>query len=259
MLKNMKILAMIALMAIGFASCTEDNKDNPVTPSTGKNYFPSKVGTWWVYNNYERNVDNTPIETVTSVDSIFVSGSETKLGKTAYKYETVNDLLNDVNYFASETGKFYALPSSFLPTGLEFFPMGNIEEKWYLIADDNATAPWEILSLPLANITIPIGTFNVPFTGVLTIKGEKKGMSEIHVGTQVLQTQEFLITYTISGVAKLILDIPVSLDFKSHFYYAENVGLVKQVFDSFKQVLAAAYPLEIPGYESRLQKYYTAP
>jgi hypothetical protein len=92
----MKQLTLLCAMALlSFMACQKENAST--TPITADNYFPLKVGNYWIYVNSEVSSDG--VETVLEgQDSVFIEKDTVINGKLYYKF--MNYSSKNKNYYS---------------------------------------------------------------------------------------------------------------------------------------------------------------
>jgi hypothetical protein len=245
-----------------FSACSDDSTE-PSKDSAG--YFPSNIGSYWVYERFSTDTLKNPIvESLSEDSSVIISEAVTYLNHSAYLQNTYSDIAETMSdYFYSENYAlhgtlFYVMPRE-IRSGVIPLPF-EITDRWVKIADPNATT-WDIFDTTLTNVdySLPgIGTFK--FTGTFSVKGEKKSQSVVQIGEEGSKTnvnaQQFDIVNTLEG--KISGTIPVSISTKLHLYYADNIGLVKQELDPFIidiNYILGKFHQGIQGYITTLKRY----
>lgn len=258
-MKKLLSLALFAVLAIGFSSCSEDKDDsNPITPTT-KNYFPMKAGNYWVYEDYTRDMNNAKQLDTKETDSVVITGSEIYLNKDSYVFAQFTDGTPGTPYHhaldgAKLLGEFYY----FMPVGSSFsIPVDKFENKWVTAVDPNISS-WEINSAQFADIILDLDLpIQVKLAGTLTMKASRGTEVDITIGNSTVKAQEFIVKNIIDAKANGLVDL--DLELVSHYYYADGIGLVKSTVDSKSVTLSiplfGSQTIDINGHESTLLRY----
>jgi hypothetical protein len=86
-MKQLTLLCAMALMS--FMACQKENASTSTITINTENYFPMKVGNYWIYVNSE--VSSTGVETVNEgLDSVFIEKDTIVNSKLFYKFVTYN-------------------------------------------------------------------------------------------------------------------------------------------------------------------------
>ncbi|MCX7879585.1 MAG: hypothetical protein N2517_02890 [Ignavibacteria bacterium] len=243
------VLTLILFLTFFFFSC---EKDSPSQPSGPKTYFPTTLGSYWIYLNYDLDSLGIKIPNTENYDTSKIIGSKNINGKMATVIETRNSEGNiDTSYFAYENNKIYTLLSFFQN---EFIPVGN-SNQWVIVADFNSTS-WSILS----DTTLP--SFDVPGIGTMTptisIQGKKGNSTNIVVKGKAIPSQEFLNTFVMKiklQIPNVPLPINLSFNVVLHLWFGENVGLVQRQLDPFKIEIPLIGGEQMDGNKSELIDY----
>ncbi len=232
----MRFLKSILLLSatISFfllSSCSDDTTTNP---TDNANYFPSKSGNFWVYESVTKNDQDQDVKTV---DSTVSTGVETKLSKQASVYKNfVDGQSTTTSYDYVDNQKLFQLIAGFLPDQSTLgFPLPlEVPDAWALMADMNATAGWDIATIPLTDLQI-----DLPGTGPIKIKsgnikftGLKGGKSDVTAAGKTFSAQEFTINSIFTSVISITyngfpIDVNLNFTITTKRYYADKVGLVK--------------------------------
>lgn len=249
-----KFILSFAAMVVVLWSC-KDNTTNP--PASTKNYYPMTVGNYWVYQDYETDSLGNIIQNKMSIDSTYISGQTTKLGKQAYVFvTTTNDTAPSENYFYKDAAKLYTF-SNFINSDAtsNFF---NISDRWVLLADDNGSQ-WTVFDTTVTNLPLDFGGNTVNMSGRLTFSGQKGGMTTVIWGKnkdKSLQAQEFITNVKFTGTVTVLVPFNITMTSAIHTYYADNIGPVKTKMDPFK--ISTDLPIgsqTMGGYETFMINY----
>ncbi len=163
----MRILFALALTIALFASCKKDNNDdtnqetpNPVT----KNYFPLKIGNYWVYEQYKIDTLGVAIST-NQIDSVIITRDTVINNNTYFVLEGINYPFNGGNwgivqisrdssgYLVNQHGDILLAPNRIGDT---------LATRVQLIgATDTMFVLYGFMEQTPTPITVPAGTFNV--------------------------------------------------------------------------------------------------
>lgn len=228
-------------------SCSEDNSTNNTTPKT---YFPTTVGSWWIYQSFDLDSNGVKVPESVAYDTSRIIGSFNVSGKlaTAMESRSSNGSV-DTNYFSYETDKIYTLLSIF---NNDMIPIEG--SQWVLIADFNASN-WTILKdTTFAPSEIPgLGTV----TPTLGITGRKGNSTNVVVKGKAIPSQEFIITMKFNlkvSIPGVPLPINGTFEVINHIYFGENVGSVLQQTDP-SEINFVVIQQKIPGSRSELIEY----
>jgi hypothetical protein len=251
MLKT-KLAAIILLFAgmVFINSCSDDDDSNPINPPTvGENFFKATVGDTWTYESFDIPEATGEIDQSSRIEyTVTITGKETIEAREAYIYKFDGDGYNRDKHFIPNGKKLESLVSDILPVSLPFeLP---VPQSWVTIADLTQNS-WDIYSLNLTNLPINYEAIKAVLTGTLKITGTLKEESTLTVSNKDYKVRRIEIKYNVSGNAMiegLPTAIPVSFDLVGNFYYAEGIGLLKNVFPSQKVTLSAI-SLPVDGYQ----------
>lgn len=222
---------LIALFAM--ASCSEDKgTNNP--PATSTAILPVGIGNYWIYESYTLNANYSRTEKSKGIDSIIVSGTTQKLGKTAAVLTTfssdstgVFDKIKD-DFYYNDKSRLY-VHSDYLTSLFPSLVAGFIEfdENWLLIADENDN-DWTVMEQKIDTVNLIF----VKIFGNMLIRGKKSGEKQISVNNQNYTAQEYIIDGKFDGFA-IIGDytIPVDFSIKISLFFVKDIGLAGSITD----------------------------
>lgn len=159
-----KLFVLAMLIAVVATSCKKDDDPDPndeIPPVSTINYYPMKVGNYWVYETYK--IDSSGVETNEGkIDSIFVKSDTIVNGHTYYKlfgnrlggsqYTQIGTYRDSSNLIVSIDGAILLHPTNFTDTlTTEVHMQDNMKIYSY----------YTIMENPSAQLTVPAGTFNV--------------------------------------------------------------------------------------------------
>ncbi|MGQ9819686.1 MAG: hypothetical protein ACUVQ1_07165 [Candidatus Kapaibacteriales bacterium] len=229
-------------------SCSEDNSTNNNT--TTKTYFPTTVGSWWIFKTFDLDSNGVMIPETERYDTSKIIGSFNISGKMATALEERSGESSiDTIYFSYENDKIYTLLSTF---NNDMIPIqGN---QWIVIADFKSSS-WTILK------DTTLDSFDVPGVGTITptlgIKGRKGNSTNVVVKGKAIPSQEFIITMKFNlkiSLPGVPLPVNASFDMVQHIYFGENVGNVLRQSDP-SQINVLGFIENIEGSRSELIDY----
>lgn len=245
---NISFLLLAASLFLSLLSCSEDNSTNDNT--TTKTYFPTTIGSWWIYQTFELDSIGVKILETLSYDTAKIIGSFNIAGKMATTMEERSgDDSIDTTYFSYENDKIYTLLSIF---DNAMIPIK--DNQWIIIADFNSSS-WTILKdTTFATIEIPnLGTI----TPTLGITGRKGNTTNFPIKGKSIPSQEFIITMKFNlKIAIPSVPLPVDANFEivHRILFGENVGNVVRHTDP-SLINLMIYQEKINGSHSELIDY----
>jgi len=253
------LLALMAASMLMLTNCSEDD-DNPNNNNDDENYYPMKVGNYWIYENNDLDIDGNYVPDTFTMDSIVITSIDEQFGKSCFKHasytkigETGDWEYADETYFYSEGDKFYGLfdyiaPGEDLPLPLDFTP------GWILLADPNATAPWEVFKQEFTDQDFEYGGFSLQVSGDFVVS-IKKGMTiTFDNGGKPVTAIEYIVSYKFDGTATLYIEFDLDFEILGHLWYADGVGLVENTVDP-TSIGAATFSFDLEGNESLLERF----
>ena len=186
-----KFALLLVVLAIYSCKKEKDEVPTPATPSTPSaiNCFPLTTGSYWIYERF--NLDTNGVETVTAVDSSYISGDTVIAGKTysifvgnAYSPTFVSFRRDSLGYLVDQYNAIHASNNNYSDT-LRTDILPGYFDGYYKM-------------MPAASLSVPAGSFSAyDFLGYVNI------------------TQPGYLWDTTRN---------------THAYYAENVGLIRETF-----------------------------
>lgn len=232
-----KLASIMFAFLILFSACDDDNGTDP-NNNAGKNFFPLKLGNYWLYTivtldeNSGEKVQGTEIK-----DSTVASGPITLKEKTGVLLERYHDdgvQPADSDYvMRDEEGRIFNY-LDLVPEDL----LGDVGDlpidtpiDWYKVADFEEDT-WTLFSqdVPEFDLTIDgIGT--VPVSGTLSATAEKGTTQNISIGgNETVSAQEFIVKIKPGLKARVSNnDIPLQGELTVRLYFAEEIGLVRYI------------------------------
>lgn len=241
----------------------EFNSDNNGTINSNSEYFPTNIGSFWVYNDYNLDSNNIKIKSTKTFDSVIVSEKLLKAGKNAYHFITYhnnngNYLMDGNNYFYTEKGKVYTL-QDYLNKFFSGVPMNllNFNSTEWIKIFDNEDDLWRIYRQKLDDQSIPGNQF-LKMTGKVDVLSSWEDIVDIKIAGKNVKAKEFLVTLDFNA------DINVPILGKQHLYlyrelyiyYAKNIGIVKEKMLSSSFSIPVIGDYKLPGFEKYLIKYH---
>ncbi len=238
-MKNIfKMAIAVFLTVLILTSCSEDSTNPSDDNSNNSNinpYFPYKIGSEAVYKSYNLDDNDNLIDTTMSEYKTIAKEKQTIKDKEALIFE--NQKMNGEKIGSSTMSinstqifmYFKLLPEMDIDLPIE------IAEDWYLIFDLNKTR-WDLYSKYIDNETINFGNFNIILQDTFKIYVTYDGTENVTWGENNDKTDEakvYTINYEYMGKASTA-GLPIQIPFKAknHYYYVENLGLVKTKFDN---------------------------
>jgi len=274
-MKNlMKLSFIIIVVSVLLLSSCNNNSTNPTTPAA-KNYFPmTSLSDFWIYQKYK--LDTTAqtgvfkIVEPFSIDSTNVSNtSATKIGQNCIEMATSNydDHTTLYDYFYKNGQQLYALSDFVLPTELRTAPIAlplSISTRWVLLADNaSASDTWTIFDTTLTNVAYNISTYSVTINGDYKITATRQAEASVEVDSGSVKkyytAKEFRVVHTFTGTVNYLyfnINFPYSVTL--HYWYVDNIGLVKYQLDPLEINLSLAgqnISFNNPGVVKNLIKY----
>ncbi len=129
-----KILTVIIFLFMA-VSCEETTEPQP---DSNNKMFPLNVGNYWIYNSYEKDINNNPISSTQVEDSLVIESSVNYFGEPAYNFVRYRngDVLDTLifSYSNNNINRLYDSNSVPIP-GLEstWFPIIRFESKINII------------------------------------------------------------------------------------------------------------------------------
>jgi len=127
-MKKIVSLLVISIFILIY-SCTENNPNSPFydppPPVEWSDYFPLKVGAYWIYENYDTDSNYVRLNNSPTYDTILVDKIMTVEGKECFKVLTKPGTIDC--YYYGEDSKLFQLQSAILYSA----------RKWMLYNDFN--------------------------------------------------------------------------------------------------------------------------
>ncbi|MFN5175351.1 MAG: hypothetical protein ACK5DT_01965 [Ignavibacteria bacterium] len=235
-------------LSFGLNSCSDNSSTTP-TPSA--DIMPVTTGSHFVYNVIRLDsLTGQPDLNTVVVDSMIVSGSSLKDGKTAYAFDVFRSNVKIRTDLYAKEGQTAWGYWQFIPPGIVLTDLINTiipqTRRWSKFADLNATAEWTIADTNITGVSVPFNGQNIPLSSNISMKGKKLETSSVTInGNSYPNTTKFELTLTLKpsitifGNAFAVDPIIV----KQYIWIAQNVGIVKEEFP------ALDLKVSIPGLE----------
>lgn len=233
------ILAMVSAMPF-INSCSDDDDNGPTGPGDEKDYYPTAVNTWWVYNVEYQDYEGNNMGS--DKDSTVIAEETQHDGKTAYEFESHTEYdaessnydNKNSEYFYRDGAKFYTRTSYVLPNDPEDLdlPFDAIPDQWIKIADADASG-WTVLEAEISDETVDIGGFPVTLNADYTVEAKNNGEKQVTFDNgETVTAMEYVLTTNIKGtVSAIIVSDDIDFDVVTKLYFAEDLGMVKQVVE----------------------------
>ena len=214
-------------------SCSDNSSDTPKTP-TGNKYFPTVIGSWWTYTNYDLDSLNNKIAESEFQDKVVLDSTEMIAEKKAYVYKYLNmdgtpTGAEDNYLYATTTQIFHYF--SIVPETDFSLPI-EIPTDWYKIADYNDTE-WTLYTQTVEDMEMETGNGTAKLSGDIAIKIKNDGTDNVNYGANLDKTVDckvFTLTFSFEGnmtMAGIPIPIPFNFSVVNKNYYGNGIGLVK--------------------------------
>lgn len=228
----------LALLGLGCA------KEESTGPSTPPNYFPLKVGNWWVYTGVRLDTAGAEEPGTEWRDSTAVVAETTLQGRSGYvvvTYRSGSREDTDTAIVASEGGRLYVYWGA--DDGDDGIPRPT---GWVKVADP-AMASWRLFDTTLTDVPLDSQT---TASGSLRWTGERGGTLVVTVKGRQVTAQEFRMRAQFEGRLRSGGMEVGTLTFTmvEHLWAAEGIGIVRSQQDPPELIIRS--PL-IPGGELR--------
>ncbi len=248
----------ILIAVLVFVSCSDDKGTNNPTNNSNA-ILPVDIGNNWIYESYSLDSNFNRIRKIGGLDSILVTGTTMKIGKSAAVLSTYTDS-NGVytktkeDFYYNDNARLYVHSdylAGLLPQMVSAFI--DFEEQWLLIADENDN-DWTVTEQDIDTVTIIVAKV----AGNLTIRGKKSADKEFIIDGVKVMAKEFILEGKFAGKAVLPgVPLPFPLDYKVkvHLFFARGIGLVNSIMET--SPFEVPLFITIPGFkqESNLIRY----
>ncbi len=224
-------LAALVLFGLG---CSKESTE----PGPPPNYFPLKVGNWWVYTGIELDTAGAEVPGTEWRDSTVVVGEVTVQGRKGYVMVTYRSGSRegvDTTIVATDGGRLY------------IYLEGHSEEipgptGWVKFADV-AAGSWRLLDTTVTDAPVEE---NLTVTGTLSWGGERGGAQVVTVKGRQVTAQEFRVRIQFEGrLRSRGVEIgTMSFTMVQHLWAAEGIGIVRWQTDPSEMVIRSSL---LPG------------
>jgi hypothetical protein len=266
-----KYFLLILILPVLFA-CTDhyinspypdDGFSNGSTPSSGKlKVFPNEFYSYWIYDTFILDSNDSIIQNSQSKDSVVVIGEILKSGYMSRIFSTFTGNFGIYNhekdnYYAVEGSKLLTT-QSYLSVFLEGAPFNFInfsDEEWITLVDTEDEL-WRIMRVKFEDQNIPDIPF-VTITGKVDILDSWEGKRIININGNSINSDEYLMTFDFIANITIPLygSISISIQRELYQHYAENIGLVHEKLNSSGISLPLIGSINLPGFERTLSNY----
>ncbi len=229
----MRNILFLVLFSVIFISCN----DNPTkTTHVDKNeFFPMKIGNYWIYKSYNVDASATIIDSTITIDSMVVTSSKLYENRTAFvlSYFKNNSLAKDY-LFSSDIYGLYRISDSLS----ESIP--DLKPTWFKIFD-YLQKTWNIYGNYISDVPFEFNNYQTTVIKHWAINGNRNtdanpstidGKSVSAYFANYLADRRFSFKYFEAGYpAKANVEI-IELH-KEYFWLADNVGIVQWQFEPF--------------------------
>lgn len=227
------ILTILISFIIVLTSCDDSANPNPAETD----YFPMRIGNYWIFNTYEINSNHQKINGTEKRDSIVVEQKFALEGRTAFLLAVYrNEQIFDSLYFSIEPQKAYML---FDENDID---VPNFKSQWFLIADFSKTGntEWHLYDSILTYYSYKFEDSIINTTYHHTINGrfeyeENFPYNNISMKSKVFQikydTRLYFIYKFPDDISTTEVEVNRLRQKNIHFSFAENIGLVRMKYD----------------------------
>ncbi len=170
-----RLILVILISLIAFQSCKE--KNNPDPEDTVLDYFPLKVGNYWVYER--SSCDSTwTVCTTLSQDTCQITKDTIINDKLYYKLEGNNILGNDTPIFLRDSGDYLVNSLGYIQLSID--EINSVLYEEYIINTPQTDTLYYIIREMIGHpnyVIVPAGTFNC-IDNRTTLFRVKEGINE---------------------------------------------------------------------------------
>lgn len=157
-----------------------------------------------------------------------------------------------------EESKLYVSADYLYPKNAPF-DLG-LGHEWALL-EDFFSASWYIMSWNIVNQPITILEQDVTVNGTVDLNGSKGEAKTISVNGTDYVCREFIVTFDFNETGDYVFgELDIEFSTQRHYYFADGVGLVKDVFDPVTITVDIPFysenDFEVNGTEAVLVDYY---
>ncbi len=226
-MRSVRRLGGVVLALAVLLGCSKE--ESSTGPSTSANYFPLKVGNWWVYSRVELDTNGNVVAGTETRDSMVIVRQTQLGGKTAFVAVTYSggSMSGDTTYMSTEGGKLYIYvqPSPQPDSPFELL-------SGWVVWIDPTQAQWTSAQVrdTLENVELfdQRGSLRLQ----VTLQGSRGGAASVTITekNQTVQAQEFVNTFRLEGTfvpEGQQISIPVQATFTFRQWFAADIGQVK--------------------------------
>lgn len=163
----MRKILLFAMIALLFVACEDDlntDDDPQITTEEPDNYFPMSIGNYWIYQEYEMDINGLVTETqhidstIITRDTVINNYTYFVLEGIQYPYSNWRELaiLRDSSgYLVNPDGRIDFATENFSDTLYTYVQYENIE-----LQTDTIYSAFAMMEKPADSITVPAGTFD---------------------------------------------------------------------------------------------------
>lgn len=248
---------LLVLLPALFISCSEDSPNQPDDNNSGSIILPATAGNYWIYESYALDASYNRTSKSKGLDSIIVTGTALKLGKTAAVFTTYSTDSTGMykkskdDYYYNEKSRLY-VHSDYLTSLMPSFAANfiKLDEQWLLIADENDN-DWTVMEQKIDTVNLLVAKIY----GNLLIRGKKSIEKQVSVGNSNYTAREYILNGEFDGFVIMgDYTVPVDFNTKISLYFVKGIGLAGSITDISEIVTPIGNtPREIT--ESSLIKY----
>lgn len=242
-----QMLLLVAFSSLVLVACDDDD-DPPGNGGNdeGKNYLPLAAGNWWDYDVV--STDSTtgePMEATrheqraTTDESVEFDGRQSS----TITFVRKDNNMEQENLRSSKdvNGDIYQHLDLFPvdELDLEGFPQIDLPIGWYLVADLDANASWELerTTVPEFDFPIPGTSLNAKVGGEIIASARKGELKTYTIKGASVEAQEYIITVDpdLDVKVEIIPGSPSTLPLQGEVvvrvFLAEDIGIVEYTSD----------------------------
>jgi len=225
-----------------------------ITPQSGFDYFPNKLGNYWIYERFTIDSNNNELSASRQVDSLVIKYTPKILGYVAIGLQTYRGgaRVNDTSYYSQIGPILYQYRS---PIN---FPLIQLPRRWVKIADF-VSGGWSVFDTTLNNASISGLPFTV--TGTIQANAVRTPNEQITVSGNQFTSQKVVIS-TIYNITlnQQFLPIPITFNTTSRetIWFVDKIGIVKSEVTSARIAIPIIGNIGIDGSRRNLLRYNVA-
>jgi hypothetical protein len=260
---------LIIIVLILFISCKESPLDSP---SPAANYLPLKIGNYWIYNSYRKDMNNNYIPNTIITDSIVVEIKEKIQGHDAFYLIRYRDNIPIDTIIAANHENFLYL---LFDSSNTYIPQ--LQRKWLPVIDYSVDKEqqWNIFKTVFYNYPIVLDGNIYPSTYWHTINGEYVYADSIEINGLAVFSKKYINKYDSWLDASILwkfhdidstsyydtLKYTKYMKYYDKYHIAEGIGFYKIQRDSYiintvtEPSTSFTNVIEVNGEESILKRY----